>query len=127
MLTNKRMRIKRGDDEVADLVAGAAFSLDGTDYPRNWIALGGTIPGYTTENYDVIVAEPEPEAIWTLTYSVVLDRMTDLDANALDNYVERLPAKDKVRIKTFGIESDDMAFRDKVAQLGADPDVILAP
>ena len=46
-----RYRIKLGTDTVLDLSARQAFTLGDTDYPADWLARGGTIPGHTIETY----------------------------------------------------------------------------
>ena len=60
-----RYRIKLGTDPVRDLAEREAFTLDGVDYPADWLARGGTIPGHTIESYDATPPPPptpEPTA-----------------------------------------------------------------
>ncbi len=52
-----RIRIKKGPTIVLDLAERQAFDLDGVDYPADWLARGGTIPGHTVVTYD---ATPPP-------------------------------------------------------------------
>ncbi len=52
-----RIRIKQGPTIVLDLAERQAFWLYGVDYPADWLARGGTIPGHTVVTYD---ATPPP-------------------------------------------------------------------
>ncbi len=56
-----RYKIMQGATEIMDLGARQAFSLDGTDYPADWIERGGTIPGRTIEPYDATPPPPPPQ------------------------------------------------------------------
>ena len=56
-----RIRIKLGTDIVLDLAEREAFTLDGVDYPADWIVRGGTIPGHTIESYDATPPPPPPQ------------------------------------------------------------------
>ncbi len=56
-----RIRIKLGADTVLDLAEHEAFSLDGTDYPADWIEREGVIPGHTIEPYDATPPPPPPQ------------------------------------------------------------------
>ncbi len=55
-----RYKIKLAGVEILDLGAREAFTLDGTDYPRDWIFRNGTIPDHTIESYDATPPPPPP-------------------------------------------------------------------
>ncbi len=55
-----RIRIKLGTVTVLDLAEREGFTLDGVDYPADWLARGGTIPGHTIEPYDATPPPPPP-------------------------------------------------------------------
>ena len=57
-----RIRIKLGSNTVLDLAERRAFELDGVDYPADWFAREGTLPGeYTVEVYDATPPPPPPQ------------------------------------------------------------------
>ncbi len=67
-----RYKIKLAGVEIMDLAARQAFTLDGTDYPRDWIERGGTIPGHTVQSYDA-TPPPPPTPEPTATGAQMID------------------------------------------------------
>ena len=120
----QRIRIKQGATEVLDITDQEGFRLGGVHYPPQWFARGGTLPvEYVVETY---TPPPPPlPTTWLVPYVIVLERMTDANADAFASFIAGSAAKIRERLK-LGIPSDSGLVRGKLLQLGEDPEVILA-
>lgn len=121
----QRIKIKENGVELLDLAKNEPFRLDGVHYPPGWFLRGGALPPkFTVEEYDP--APPAPAARWVVRYYLVLKRMEANRATQLDNFLNSLHASRREEVRAIGIWSDDTEIRDKLTQLGSDPNVILA-
>jgi hypothetical protein len=122
-----RYRIRRDTVQIADLAPGEPFRIDRTDYPGDWLARGGAVPGHDVLAYDPPPPPPAPPARWTVGWLTLLERLGDGEAAALAAFVDALPVKAREAIRARGARSDDPALRAEISRLGADPDQALAP
>lgn len=118
--------IKRPGRPDTSVAGWEAFTLDGVDYPADWLRRGGTIPGATVSAADFVPPQPPARTQWWVGYATALERMNNANAESFAAWVDGLGAKRRERIKASGIQNTDGQASAQIVALGEDPDIILA-
>lgn len=113
-----------------EIPKGRPFRFQGVDYPADWIARGGTLPGVASiEAFDNRPPPPGPPTVWSVPLHVVLARLNQAQRGAFCTALDGLASDVRWGLTAAGgVMSDDTAMRALISSLqgSPDPDVILA-